>query len=277
MLANQVLPIARDAVRTLWAHKRLWVLGFFVAAGAGGGVQIELPAGGLAALPGWVLGLSIGAGLLGVAILGLHVVSEGALVEAVRDERRGRTPTLERSWKRGLRAAGRVLGLEVLAGLAITGVVGLAAAPLVLGVLEAVPLALGAVATALLAVVALPVALSVYLAHEAGIRLAVLEQRGPLDALRGGLRFLRGRLRFALTLFVVDGVAQIVTGLLALPFALVALGAGFGVHAAAGIVPAVVVGVALAAPVGALAAGARGTFRSALWTHALLDERPAIA
>ena len=274
---TRVLPIARDAVRTVWTHKRLWVLGFFVAAGAGGGAQVELPAGGFGGFPTWVFGLLVLGSVLGVVMLGLHVVSEGALIEAVSRERRGEVPALGPSFRRGLAPAARVFGLKVLAGVVSTVAAAVAAAPALLGVFHAIPLALGIVLTLLLAVVAVPVVVSVQLAQEVGTRMVVLERRGPVDALRAGLRFLRGRLRFALTLFVVDGAAQLVTGLVALPFGLVAVGIGFAVYAVAGVVPAVAVGAVLAAPIGAMAAGARGTFRSALWTHGFLDERPALS
>lgn len=272
---NQVLPIARDAARTLWRHKRLWVFGFFVAAGAGGGAHVDLPAGGASLLAGPVVGLLVAGAIAVLVGLALHVVSEGALIDAVREERRGNAPALGLSWRRGRSAAGRLLGLKLLTWIASSVVLGGAATPVVLGALEVLPLAVGVVLSVLLAVVAVPTAVSVYLAHEVGLRMVVLGRRGAVDGLRAGLRFLRGRLRFALTLLVADGVAQAVTALVALPFALVAFGVGFGVHAAAGLVPGLVVGGALGAPIAILVAGARGTFRSALWTHAFLDEHPA--
>lgn len=274
---TNVLPIARDALRTLWRDKRLWLFGFFVAAGASGGVQLELPAGGLTAVPPWVLGLLVGAAIAGLAMLALHAIGEGALIHAVRAERRGRRVPLAEGWRRGWSTAGRVLGIKLLVALGTTLALGSAAAPAVLGALERVPLAAGVALTVLLLLGAVPFALSLVLAHEVGLRLAVLEDRRAVDALRAGLRFLRGRLRFALILLVVDGLAQVAASLVALPFALLAVGLGFLGYLAAGLPVGIAVGAVLAAPVGVLVVAARGTFRSALWTHGVLDERPSAA
>lgn len=274
---NDVLPVARDAVRTLWRHKRLWVLGLFVAAGAGGGTRFDAPSDATGITAGWVAGLVLIAAVTGVITLALHVISEGALIDAVREERRGRVPALGPAWRRGLASAGSVLGIKALTWVATSAVVAAAAAPLLLGLLEIVPLALGVALTVPLVVVAVPTALSLYLAHEIGLRMVVLEQRRAVDALRAGLRFLRGRLRFALTLLVVDGVAQLVTAVIAVPFVLVVLAIGGATYAVAGLVPAVVVGAIVLAPIALALTGARGTFRSALWTHGMLDGRPGAA
>ncbi len=47
---------------------------------------------------------------------------------------------------------------------------------------------------------------------------------------------------------------------------------GFGVYLAAGLVPALVVGAALLIPFAIAIAGARGVYRSSLWTLGWLEE-----
>ena len=91
------------------------------------------------------------------------------------------------------------------------------------------------------------------------------------------MRFLRGRLSLALKLLVIDGVARAVSGVIGLPIALFAFGIGFAVYAMAGIVPALIAGGLIMLPVLVVTTSAHGTFRSSLWTHGVLDERPGIA
>lgn len=271
----QVFPIAREAYRRLFADRRLWLFGFFVGAGAGG-VSLDLSGSGASSIPGWVFGLAAVAILLGLVIFGLHVVSEGALIEAVRRERDGERVSLGRAWKSGARSGWRVLGVKAVTWLVAAAAVVVAAAPALAGALGGIDLALGAVLTAMLAILAAPVLVTLYLVHEIAMRMVVLERRGVIDAIGGAQRFLRGRLRYGLGLLLVDGLAQAAAGLVSVPFALVALGVGFGVYALAGLVPGVVVGALLVLPVALMVVGARGTFRSRLWTVAFLEERPTL-
>lgn len=269
------LSIAREAYRGLLADRRLWLFGFFVGAGASGAsFNASNPAA--AAMPAWVLGLAAGAGLLGLVFLALHVISEAALILGVYRERSGKDVALGSVWKRGVRLAPRVFGVKLAVFALSTLVIGLAAAPAIAGALGAIELALGVALTAVLAVFAAPPLVTFYLMHEIGLRMVVLERRGVADSLGGARRFLRGRLRQGLLLLLVDGVAQAAAGVIGAPFALLAMGAGFGVYTLAGVPWGIAVGALLAMPVAALIVAARGTYRSRLWTVAFLEERPTL-
>lgn len=276
---NSIKPIALEALRTLWRDKRLWFFGFFVAAGAGGGgAQLDLPAHGgpLQGVSALLVGALVGGSLLGLLGLALHVVSEGALIRSVFAGRGGERPPMADGWRAGLASAWRVLGVKAVVAFLCALAVGVAAVPIALGATHVVPLWLGVSLGLPLLLVAAPFAITLYLVHEVALRLVVLENRGVLDALRGGRDFLRGRLAYVLSIVVVDGVAQAASGLVALPFALPALALGYGLHAAFGLVPALVTVGVLMLPIATLIVGARGTFRSTLWTLGFLDERPSL-
>lgn len=269
-----VAPIVREALLTLWKDKRLWFFGFFVAAGAGGGAQIEVPGVAPAALPTWALGLLAVGGVLGFVHLFLHVLGEGALIHLVRRQRDGERIGLREAWVAGWRAGRRVFGVKLLATTWSVLALGVAATPLVLGLFEVIPLALAIALLAPLLAVVVPTIVTVYLVQEVALRLVVLEGRGVLDGWRAARLFLRGRLAHALGLIVSDAAAQVVAGLVAAPVALLALGLGYLVSLTGGIAAGITVGLVLALPVAVIVVGARGTFRSALWTLAVLEERP---
>jgi hypothetical protein len=276
---DTILPIAGEALRTLWRDKRLWFFGFFVAAGAGGGgVQLQTPAHGaqLAGVSALLVAALVAGGVVGLVALALHVVSEGALIRQVFEGRAGARPTMADGWRAGLGSAWRVLGVKLLVVLLSALAVGVGAVPVALGVAKLLPTWLGVALGVPLIVVAIPIIITLYLVHEVALRMVVLEGRGVLDALRGGRDFLRGRLAYVLSLVVVDGVVGAASGVVVLPFVMLALPVGVAVYAAFGLVPAVVTAAALLAPVAMALVGARGAFRSTLWTLSFLEERPSL-
>ena len=279
-MMSQVVSIARDALRTVRTNKRWWVLGFFVAAssGSGGGEWRADPEAATGTLEPWMIAAMLVALLLGAIFFAVQLVAEGALVEAVREERRGQQETLRASWSRGPRHALRLAGLQLVTLGAVSLTLLIAAAPAIGAAVGLLPWAVGIGLSVPLGLIAVPTVISLSVAREVGTRMVVLESRGPVDALRAGLRFLRGRLPLALMLLIADGLAQAavmsVGLLLVAPGVAVAAALYFGL----GLVgPAIAVGLVLAVPPVIAAVGARGTFHSALWTHAFLDERPALS
>lgn len=264
-----VARIAVESVRTLWAHKHLWFFGFFVAGGAGGSYVGD--GGGDA--PAWLWVAVAAAVALAACALFLHVVSESALIDGVRRLRVGEVHAVGRGFRTGLRFFAPILTVKLLAITAGLVCVGLAAAPAVLGATGVIPLWLGLGLTVLLLLPAVPLLLTVYFVYEYALRFVVLESRGAMDALAASRRFVRGRIAGSLKLLVVDAIGQVAAGLVGGVAALVALAIGFVVYLAAGLVPALIVGGSLLLPVAVAVAGARGTFRSSLWTIGWLDER----
>lgn len=164
------------------------------------------------------------------------------------------------------------LGVTLLAGVATAAVV----VPLGLALGERLPLGLGIAGTALLAIVGVPLVVTLWLVHQFAMRMVVLERRRAVDALRGAGRFLRGRLRYGIGLLLVSGAAQVVSGLVAAPFALLALAVGYAGYTVGGLPLGVGLGVLVGMPFALVVTALRETFRSRLWTVAFLEERPSL-
>jgi hypothetical protein len=282
-----------DSLTITLRHRALWVFGLFAAAGGGAsgsagdagtpgdsaGATADVVGGaasGLAQVAGEVgaflashLPLVMGgAAAVALGVLALHVLSEGALIEDVGRIKRapGEPFGLLRGFRLGLGHFGGVLKVKVLAlglGLALAALV---AAPLALGGLGVIPAAAGIALGAVAGLGAIPAGITLYLAYKLGLRAAVLENRGALDALRRGRRLLHGRLLDGLKLVLVAGVGRAAASLLVLPVILPIALCGLLGWALGGLVGAVVAALALVLPVALLLAALQGTWHSSLWT-----------
>jgi hypothetical protein len=291
--------VISDSLELTLRNRALWVFGFFVAAGGGAsgsadtsGSSQDVAAGASAGtdatqeLPGALAGLATtaaslgelvaanlplvmgGAAALGLGVLALHVLSEGALIEGVT--RLHRDPaerfTLRRGFRLGLDHFGAVLGIKVLAMLLGLLLASVAAAPFVLAGLGVLPVA-AAVAIGLpLAVLAIPAGITLYLVYALGLRVAVLENRRVVDAMHRARRLLHGRLLDGLKLLLTVGLGRIASQLLVIPVVLPVLAlAGLG-WLVGGLVGAVVAVVTVAVPLALLLAALLGTWQSSVWS-----------
>lgn len=261
------LHIAKTALRTLFDHKRLWLFGFFVAAGSGSSFSYS----GDGEMPAWAVGLLIGTLVLACVGLFLHILSESALIESVRVAWLQGDVQLGSGARQGMRRFVPVLAIKALAGGAMLLSVAAIAAPALLAAFHVLPAWLGISLTTLLAVPAVPWLLTLYLVHVWALRFAVLDNQGAVSSLRAASRFLRGRLAPSLRLLLVNGLAHLAGALLSLVVAIPALLLGIGVYSFAGLVPAIVAGAVFALPFAVVVVGASGTFRSSLWTLSFLE------
>ncbi len=209
-----------------------------------------------------------GAAVLGLGMLALHIVAEGALIEGV--SRKHRDPaapfTIRGGLRLGLSHFGAVLGVKALAlllGLLLASAVG---APFALAGAGLLPLG-AAIAIGLpMALVAVPIGISLYLIYSLGLRVAVLENRRVVDSLRRARRLLHGRLLDGLKILLTVGVGGFLSKIIAAPVAipvLMATGIGFLVGGWVGAVAAL---VTLAAPLALVGAGLLGCWTSSVWT-----------
>ncbi|MHB8872292.1 MAG: hypothetical protein ACYC8T_01265 [Myxococcaceae bacterium] len=267
--------IAKEALRNLWVHKYLWFFGLFVAGGGGAGGPPPGGKGGAGGgqLPGWLIPALIAASVFALAMLCMHVVSEAALIEGVRRNRAGEPFRIGTGMRVGLRHFWRVLGVKLLLAAVFLGSGLVLVAPTVLAVLGLVPWWLAVLLTLPLAVVAVPWFLSVYFVYEYALRVAVLDTRGPVDAVREARSFLHGRVLDSLKLLLVAFLGQMGGGLVAAALLVPVAGLGLLVYLAAGLVPAIAVAAALVLPVALTVMGALGTFRSSVWTLGFIDGR----
>jgi hypothetical protein len=308
--------LIRQAWRTTWRYKSLWVLGLF-AGGVGGanpscGTQYRFPGpdGGQGVAPGgaqeamdavgqWLAANSalVVAGAVCLAVLGLvwivlSLIAQGGLAEATIDLAEGRESTLGRAWGTGRRLFWRYVGMYlVLVGLAILVA---AVVALLVGLLVAVGSGGGAatgVAVLLGILVGVPlVLLGIAAAVALGIvatyaqRAIPAEDLGPMAALGSGWRLLRSHpgesfLVWLISLALAVGgavVVGLILAALAIPLVLV----GIGLWNAAGVGATVVYGLLallLVLLIGALVGAVLNTFFWSYWSGAFVRLRRAPA
>lgn len=270
------VEIMKESWRTLWSQKKLWFFGLFVAmfsGGGGGGKGSEGTAeSGAAALPEWLIPVMIGAGLVALALMLMHIISEGALIDGVQrtQEGEGEAYRLGLGMRVGMHYFWRVLLVKLCWFVALFLSLGLISVPLVLHFVKIVPLWLGAGLTVLLVLPGIPWLLTLYFLYEYALRFVVLEGATTRDALRQGWQFLHGRLGHSLGLLIASLLGTIgASGALFL-YALPCVGIGYLVYRATSLVPALITGGTLFFPVVLVVLGALGTYRSSVWTLGFL-------
>ncbi len=300
------------AWQSTWRHRFMWVFGLFAVTTTGscsgmpGGVQYRIDSGELERVapgstgalepwgrwiadnPGIVLLALLSLLLLALAVLVISMICQGAMARATSDAALERPASLDESWQTGLRSFWRYLGLwllliaiafvvafvfgflgVVIAAGVLRGGEGIGVAVAVLGVLIAL--------AAVLLAVPLFIATSIVVAYAQ--RAIVVEDAGPLDAIRRGISLLRRRPGASIVVWLLSlalgigiGVALLLcAGLLLIPLggigALLFFTTGLS---AATIAYVVLAGLAFIAAAWFLAAIAN-TFFWHLWTLAYLD------
>ena len=269
-----ILNIVREALRLAASHKPLWLFGFFVALGSsanGGGRGGNAPVPGVPGDAPGVLLMVLPLAALGLAALLMRLLSEGALIEGVKRAARGEQLTIKEGFREGWAHIGPVFLIKVAYTVGTVLSLGLLAVPCL------ITARLTGIFTALVTVgiptvlVAVPWLITLYVWHAFALRIAVLENRRVVDAIRKARLFLHGRLLQGLKLMVATlvGTLAVVLGAVALiaPLALLIRALG-GVAGPVVVVPAV---LALL-PVVAALAGILGTYQSSVWTLGYLRQ-----
>lgn len=265
---NRIWTVVRQAYDTAKTQRQLWLFGLF-AAGAGG-VNIKGPGD---TAPEWLTYALVAASLLALIALGLHLVSEGALIHGVAHTRDGGRTTIGVGFRAGLRFAPRIAGIKLLQLLGFLLGGGVVCAPLGIAAWTGTSLLGAGAASFLLGVASIPLFLTIQLVSTYALRAVVLEGQGVGTAIRTARRFLAGRIVTSLWLLVAQALGSSVASLFALVVALPIFALGLGIYFGVGLVPALVTGSLLLIPLAVSVSGAVGTFRSSLWTHLYLAER----
>jgi hypothetical protein len=260
----------------------LWLFGFFVgiaSGGSSGGGGGGRDGGGVSVGVG---GVSVGAGLpdlsltqialiaivvilTAAALLVVRVVGEGALIEGIVRARQGGTMTIREGFRAGWAHWGVLVRIALLYLAATLASVALLATPFVLALR-----ALGPFGGILLGIpaffIAVPWLLTLYLVQAFAWRIAVLENRHALDAIRKARLFLHGRIIHGLKLIVatlVGTLAIVLVGLVAIAPVALLLVASIPVLR---VFPVIVLAAIVVVPPLCLLAALVGTFRSSVWT-----------
>jgi hypothetical protein len=269
--------------------RSLWLFGFFVGiasgggsnGGGGGGGDGSAGAGGAAvsallSLFATETLVAAVAFVLIVAVAGfvMRFLSEGALIEGIVRARQGGVMTTREGFRAGWAHWGVLLRIALIYFAAIVGSVAVLVAPCVIAVRAFGPL--GAVLLGLPALlVAVPWFVTISLVQAFALRIAVLENRGALDAIGKARLFLHGRLIHGLKLMVaafVGSLALMVLGFVAIVpvvLLLVALAMVLPVW------PLLIIGGLVLLPAGCVLTAMLGTFRSSIWTIGYLTEADA--
>ncbi len=267
--------------------RSLWLFGFVVGIASGGssggggggrgGADGVAGAAGLPFLPSITdfptLIVAVVAVVVLVVIAGVIIrfVSEGALIEGVVRARQGGTMTIGEGIRAGWAHWGVLLRIALLYFAAVIGSLVLLAAPCVLAMRALGPM--GGIAFAIPAlVIAVPWLITLHLVQAFAVRIAVLENRQAIDAIRKARLFLHGRLMHGLKLIVATfagTLAIVLAGLAAMVPVVLLLVALVRMMQ---IVPAILVGCLVLLPVGYVLVAMLGTFRSSIWTIGYVTE-----
>ncbi len=272
------LDIMKDAATTVWNNKKLWFFGIFAAAGSASGSGDHEAAGASSGgtIPEWVIPILIIAAVLGIGVLVMHIISEGALIQGVRRARNGEEPGIVAGLKAGASTFWRVLGIKAFQGVAGFLSVALITAPVVLSLFGLYPIWLGVIGTVALAFVGIPWLLSIYFIYQYALRYAVLDARSVREAVAMGYRHLHGRVAHSLSLLGVSLLGQIISGAVMVPIVLVCAIVGGLVYLVGGAVAGIAVGGSLMLPFAFAVAGALGAYQSSVWTLSYMQPEPAV-
>ena len=269
-----IVEIVKQGLRIARTHKSLWLFAFVVGLGAGGGGGrggAAGPAGGPGVPIGAVLAAVVVALIVGLII---RLVSEGALIEGVNRASRHEYLSIREGFRVGWANWGVLLRIGAIYFVATIVSVIVLAAPCFLAVQL---LGRGVLVPAAVAslIVGVPWLVTLYMLQALASRIAVLENRHALDAIRKARLFLHGRLLHALKLMVAALVGTLVVaaaGLLVIgPVVLLLVAAS----KLLGALPTALIGALLLAPAVFVLVAFMGTVQSAAWTlgYLALTER----
>jgi hypothetical protein len=270
-----IREIVRQGLYYARTCRSLWLFGSFVGmanggSSPGGGGQAGGSGGAAGSIP---FGLSItGVAVIAAAVvlvllvlIVMRYVSEGALIEGVVRARQGGRMTTREGFRAGWAHWGVLVRIALVYIAATIGSLALIAAPCVVAFRAIGPI--GGVALAIPAlVIAAPWIVTLYLLQAFASRIAVLENRRALDAIRKARLFLHGRLMLGLKLMVaafVGTLLLIVPGLLAVASVALLL---FALATVLPVAPVVVFGCVVLLPALYVLAAMVGTLRSSIWT-----------
>ena len=273
--------LVKRALDIMWKFKYLWIFGFFLEFGSGGGGgmgrlpdrfdKCELPTcdffGGVS-LMSIIIPLIMIALVVFVLFVILYVISQGGLIHCVCRIESGEKPTLRDGWNVGVANFWRMLGIAILMIISVFAAALLGLGPLIgliiinkiLGLLSAM------VFIPLFIVLIIAISLIAIYAY----RVCIIGGKGVFDSIAGGWEMLTSNLgkTLVVTLISIGSTIVYIIGFLILGFFLalpfIVLGA---VNLFLGIALGVIVGLVYIA----VASGAWGAYIDSFWTLAFLE------
>jgi len=273
-----IFEVIKEALRIARTHKSLWLFGFFAGlgggfnfGGGGGGQPAPADVPGIAPDPARVVLVIIAALAVLAAFVVVKFLATGALIEGVKRARSNGSMSMREGFREGWAHWGVLFRVALLYLPLYLGSV------LVLGggcalVFRAAGTPAGVVAAVAAVLVGVPWLLTLYMWQAFAERMAVLENRRALDAMRKARLFLHVRLQLGLKLLVASflGVLLVsVVGFLVIApiTAVVALSAALW-----GFLGAALLGVLTVVPLLFVASAFVGIMTSSAWTIGYLQQ-----
>jgi hypothetical protein len=277
-----VFDLIKEALRIARTHKSLWLFGFFAGlgggfnfggGGGGGGAQVSVPPAVPAIAPDparIVLVIPVVLAVLAVFVV-LKFLATGALIEGVKRARSNGSMSMREGFREGWAHWGVLFRVALLYLPLYLGSV------LVLGggcalVFRAAGTPAGIIAAAVAVLVGVPWLLTLYMWQAFAERIAVLENRRALDAMRKARLFLHGRLQLGLKLLVASFLGVLLLSVVA--FLVIAPITGIVVVSGTlwGMLGAVALGMLTVAPLLFVAVAIIGIMTSSVWTIGYLTQ-----
>jgi hypothetical protein len=272
-----VFEIVKEALRIARTHKSLWLFGFLVGLGGGfnfgggGGPSPAPPGVPTPPAPGTVLVIVLGGIAVIVAFVVLKFLGTGALIEGVTRARRNGHLTVREGFREGWANWGVLFRIMLLFLPLNLATVALAAGACYLVWMSfGSPAVIFAAGAAIL--VGVPCLLTIYMWGMFAERIAVLENRSALDAMRKARLFLHGRLQLGLKLVVASFLGVLFVTVLSL--LVIAPITGIVVASAGvwGVLGAVGLGALTVAPLLFVSFAFFGIVTSSVWTIGYLSQ-----
>lgn len=284
--------IVRQALRIALTERWLWLFGFFVGIWSGGsgggsggsdsiaagmaGAPLALSQGGavgdgILRLPLGIVAL-IGIGLVvGLALLVMRFLSEGALIVGVVRAREGRTMMVRTGLSTGRAHWGVLLRLGLLYAAVAFVSVGVPVA-IVAALVQTAGVIPGVLVALLLAIPLVPWLVTIYMVQAFAMRIAVLEERTARDAIAKARLFLHGRLTLGLKLLLAAFIGSTLVGIAAMLVILPIVLLGFGLMYVLPVALVIAICGVVVAPVVVVSSSVLGTYRSSVWTLGYLSQ-----
>jgi hypothetical protein len=270
-----IVDIIKEALRIARTHKPLWLFGLIAGFslnfnfGGGGDAQVGIPVPATAE-PGVVAVVVLVGVAVVIGLAMLKFVSTGALIEGVKRAHTNGSMTVREGFREGWAHWGVLLRVALL--FLVANATSMA---LILGACALVVRALGGsmsfVVFGVGALIAAPWLVTLYMWQAFAERIAVLEDRSALDAVRKARLFMHGRLPHGLKLVVASflGVLLVVSAALVViaPVVLLVRSALVG-----GELSAIGLVLLMALPTVLVAVTLAGILTSSVWTIGYLKQ-----
>ena len=274
-----VFDLIKEALRIARTHKSLWLFGFFAGlgggfnfGGGGGGVQAPLPPAAVTGPDPARVVLVIVAALAVIAVfVVVKFLATGALIEGVKRARGNGSMTVREGFREGWAHWGVLFRVALLYLPLYVGSVLLLGGGCAL-VFRAAGTPAGVVAAVVAVLVGVPWLLTLYMWQAFAERIAVLENRRALDAMRKARLFLHGRLQLGLKSLAASFLGVLLVSVVG--FLVIAPITGVVVLSAAlwGFFGAIGLGVLTVAPLLFVAGAFVGIMTSSVWTIGYLTQ-----